>query len=107
MRALDVAWVSHERLATVSADELKKFAHLCPDFVVELASESDELTHLKKKMETYITNGVRLGWLVDPFARQTLIYRPDAEPETKPFADELSGESVLPGFTLRLNDLVA
>lgn len=112
MRAPDVAWVSHERLAMVSADELKKFAHLCPDFVVELArangwAESDELTRLKKKMEMYITNGVRLGWLVDPFARQTLICRPDAEPEIKPFADELSGESVLPGFVLRLNDLVA
>jgi len=107
MRAPDVAWVSHERLATVSAEELKKFAHLCPDFVVELVSESDELTRLKKKMEMYITNGVRLGWLVDPFARQTFIYRPNAEPEAKPFADELSGESVLPGFTLRLNDLVA
>ena len=106
MRAPDVAWVSNERLATVSAGALKKFANLCPDFVIELASESDELTHLRKKMVKYIDNGVRLGWLVDPFAQQTIIYRLDAEPETKPFADELNGEDVLPGFTLRLRDLL-
>jgi len=105
MRAPDVAWVSHERLAAVSASELKKFAHLCPDFVIELASESDELTHLKKKMGKYIDNGVRLGWLVDPSGQETIVYRPDCEPETKPFYDELSGEGVLPGFTLRLVDL--
>ena len=106
MRAPDVAWVSNERLAPVSANALKKFANLCPDFVIELASESDELTHLRKKMVKFIDNGVRLGWLVDPFAQQTIIYRPDAEPETKPFADELNGEDVLPGFTLRLRDLL-
>ena len=106
MRAPDVAWVSNERLATVSADALKKFAPLCPDFVIELASESDELTYLKKKMVKYIDNGVLLGWLVDPFAQQTTIYRPNQSPEVKSFNDELSGENVLPGFVLRLNELM-
>lgn len=105
MRAPDVAWISHERLATVSPDDLKKFAHVCPDVVIELVSESDDLVHLKRKMEKYLDNGVRLGWLIDPFGQQTLIYRPQQEPETKPFIDELSGEDVLPGFTLRLNEL--
>lgn len=104
MRAPDVAWVSHERLATVLPDDLKKFAHLCPDFVIEL--ESDDLAHLKRKMDKYIANGVRLGWLIDPFSQQTLIYRPDQEPETKAFDDELSGEAVLPGFVLRLSQLM-
>ena len=105
MRAPDVAWVSHERLAMVSPEELKRFAHLCPDFVIELASESDDLAHLKRKMDKYVANGVRLGWLIDPFGQQTLIYRPDQEPETKAFDDELSGEAVLPGFVLRLSQL--
>lgn len=106
MRAPDVAWVSHKRLATVSPKELKKFAHLCPDFVIELASESDDLIHLKRKTDKYIANGVRLGWLIDPFGQQTFVYRPDREPETKVFADELGGEDVLPGFALRLSQLI-
>jgi len=111
MRAPDVAWVSNERLAMVSPEELKKFAHLCPDFVIELSSangwsQSDDLFHLKRKMDKYITNGVRLGWLVNPFGQQTFVYRPGQEPETKPFTDELSGEDVLPGFVLRLSQLL-
>ena len=106
MRAPDVAWVSHERLAMVSPEELKKFAHLCPDFVIELASESDDLIHLKRKMDKYIANGVRLGWLIDPFGRQTFVYRPDRALETKTVDEELSGDDVLPGFVLRLSQLV-
>lgn len=106
MRAPDVGWVSHERLATVPPDDLKKFAHVSPDFVIELASESDDLVHLKKKMDKYMANGVRLGWLVDPFGQQTFVYRPNQEPTVKPFADVLSGEDVLPGFTIRLSDLL-
>ena len=106
MRAPDVAWVSNERLATISPDDLKRFAHLCPDFVIELASESDDLFHLKQKMEKYIVNGVRLGWLIDPFGQQTFIYRPGQETQTKTFDDELHGEDVLPGFVLNLRQLV-
>ncbi len=106
MRAPDVAWISNERLTTVSPEDLKKFAHVCPDFVVELASESDDLVHLRRKMAKYLDNGVRLGWLIDPFGQQTTIYRPEQEPEMKPFTDALSGESVLPNFTLRLSELM-
>lgn len=105
MRAPDLAWISNERLATVSPEDLKKFAHVCPDFVIELASESDDLGHLKRKMVKYLDNGVRLGWLIDPFGQQTIIYRPEREPEAKVFDDELSGEDVLPGFVLRLSQL--
>ena len=111
MRAPDLAWVSHERLAVVPPEDLKKSAYLCPDFVIELVrsngwSESDDLVHLKRKMVKYIANGIRLGWLIDPFGQQTLVYWPDQEPETKLFDDELSGEAGLPGFVLRLSELV-
>ena len=105
MRAPDLAWVSHERLAVVPPDNLKKFAYVCPDFVIELVSESDDLAHLKRKMVKYMANGVRLGWLIDPFGHQIFIYRPNQEPEMKAFDDELSGKDVLPGFTLRLSQL--
>ena len=102
MRAPDVGWISKERLMSVLPEELKKFAHVCPDFVIEVRSESDNLTELKAKMGKWIKNGVRLGWLVDPQTQATTIYRPDREPETKPFAETLSGEDVLTGFTLNV-----
>lgn len=111
MRAPDVGWVSKERLMQLVPDELKKFAHVCPDFVIEVpqrrtVSESDSLTELQKKMEKWLANGVRLGWLVDPQSQTTTIYRPGQAPETKLFTDTLSGEDVLRGFTMNVADVL-
>ncbi len=106
VRAPDVAWTSNERLADVSTDELKKFAPVCPDFVIELLSESDNLPPLQKKMEKYLENGVRLAWLVDPFLKQTTVYRPDEPTQTVPFADALTGHDVLTGFSVTLSELL-
>jgi Uma2 family endonuclease len=102
MKAPDVAWVSHERLAAVSSDDLKRFAHVCPDFVMELLSENDTLPELQEKMEKYLKNGVRLGWLIDPKARLTHVYRPGREPEAVPFEATLGGGEVMPGFELNV-----
>ena len=106
VRAPDAAWFSRERWDTLPADDQDKFAKICPDFVIELMSDKDEKYTLPAKMEKYLQNGVRLGWAIDPFKQQTTLYRPDAEPEVKPFTDVLSGEDVLPGFELCLSDLL-
>jgi len=106
MRAPDVGWVSKERLMSVTSEELKKFAHVCPDFVIEVRSESDNLKELQGKMHKWVQNGVRLGWLVDPQTQATTIYRPGKEPETKLFTETLSGENVLVGFTLNIQDVL-
>jgi Uma2 family endonuclease len=100
MRAPDAAWISYERLAQVPPEELKKFAHVCPDFVVELASESDRLRELQQKMERWLINGVRLGWLLDPGTQMAYVYRPGQEARSQSFSAPLSGEEVLPGFQL-------
>jgi Uma2 family endonuclease len=106
MRVPDVAWISNERLAAVPETDLKRFAHVCPDFVVELCSESDELKELKTKMEKWLSNGVRLGWLIDPKSEVTYIYQPTKEVAKKTFDDVLSGETVLPGFQLELRRIL-
>ncbi|GAA4453271.1 Uma2 family endonuclease [Nibrella saemangeumensis] len=105
MRAPDVGFVSNERLATVPPDDLKKFARVCPDFVIELRSESDTLIDLQRKMEKWLQNGVRLAWLIDPETEQTHIYRPGKEPEMRSFAEALSGEGVLEGFELNVKEV--
>jgi len=107
MRAPDVAWVSNEQLANVTLSDLKKFAHICPDFIIELMSESDEIADLKEKMVKWIDNGVRLGWLIEPKKRQTYVYRLSngIDYEVIPFAEKLYGDEVLPGLELRLTDI--
>lgn len=107
MRAPDVAWISNEQLSSVPLSDLKKFAHVCPEFVIELMSESDELSDLKDKMIKWIDNGVLLGWLIEPKKKQTYVYRASngIDYEVIPFSEKLHGEEILPGLELRLSDI--
>jgi Uma2 family endonuclease len=100
MRAPDVSWTLKERIAKLTPKERKRFAPLCPDFVLELRSESDSLATLKAKMEEYIANGARLGWLLDPVRKQAHIYEPGKPPRLIVRPKKLSGEPVLHGFVL-------
>lgn len=102
MRAPDAAWVQSERLSELAPDQKRKFLPLCPDFVVELRSPTDPLTKVQAKMREYVENGTRLGWLVDPEERKVQVYRPDETIRVLENPDEVSGDTVLPGFTLDL-----
>jgi Uma2 family endonuclease len=99
-RAPDGAWVRRERLAALTAEQKKRFLPLCPDFVVELRSPSDRSTALQDKMQEYVDNGARLGWLIDVPERRVYVYRPGAEVERLDRASSPSGEPELPGFVL-------
>ena len=83
-------------------EERKKFPPLAPDFVIELRSESDRLKSLQDKMQEYLENGVRLGWLINPQDKQVEIYRQNQPVEVVQISVKLSGEDVLVGFELRL-----
>jgi Uma2 family endonuclease len=102
-RSPDAAWVRLDRWQALSPEQQRKFPPLAPDFVVELHSASDDLDVLQAKMQEYISNGVRLGWLINPQDRQVEIYRPDQPVELLQSPASLSGESVLPGFVLDLS----
>ncbi len=102
MLSPDAAWVRRERWVTLSADERRKFPPLAPDFVIELRSESDRLSHLRDKMQEYAENGVRLGWLIDPDERRVEVYRPGREVENLENPATVSGDPELPGFILDL-----
>lgn len=104
-RSPDAAWVSRERWAALSPAQRRGFAPLCPDFVVELRSPSDDLASLQAKMLEYLANGARLGWLIDTTARRVAVYRLGQEPEICEAPECLSGEEVLPGFVLRLGSI--
>jgi Uma2 family endonuclease len=101
-RSPDAAWVKLERWEALSLEERKKFPPLAPDFVIELRSESDRLKPLQDKMQEYLENGVRLGWLINPQDKQVEIYRQNQAVEVGIIPITLCGEDVLPGFELRL-----
>jgi Uma2 family endonuclease len=101
-RSPDASWLSRERWESLTPQQRKGFVPLCPDFVVELRSESDSLPKLQAKMREYIDNGARLGWLIDPQNRRVEIYRPRREVELSENPSNLSGEDILPEFVLDL-----
>jgi Uma2 family endonuclease len=105
-RSPDVSWIRRERWEALSDEQKQTFAPICPDFVVELRSRSDQLTTLQEKMEEYLANGAQLGWLIDPLEKKVHIYRPNAPIETLDNPSVISGDPVLPGFVLNLDGIL-
>jgi len=106
-RSPDAAWVRIERWNALTKEQRKKFLPLCPDFALEIVSETDDVEDTRKKMQEYIDNGLRLGWLINPKLKQVEIYRPNREVEVLQSPAILSGEEVLPGFVLDLQLIFA
>ncbi len=101
-RAPDLAWVAQARWDALSPMEKEKFPPIAPDFVLELMSPSDAIAETQAKMAEYIISGVRLGWMINRKLRRVWIYRPHTEVEVLDNPVSLSGEAVLPEFTLSM-----
>jgi Uma2 family endonuclease len=101
-RSPDAAWVRRDRWESLTSQQRQGFVPLCPEFVVELRSDSDSLSKLQAKMQEYMENGAQLGWLIDPQNRRVEVYRAGKVVEVLEHPSTLSGEEVLPGFVLNL-----
>ncbi|BAY37698.1 hypothetical protein NIES2111_20380 [Nostoc sp. NIES-2111] len=106
-RSPDASWVEMARWNALTPQQRKKFLPLCPDFVVELVSETDDVEDTQAKMVEYLANGLQLGWLINPKDKVVIIYRPNQAPEILQSPTSLSGEDVLPGFILNLQPIFA
>jgi Uma2 family endonuclease len=104
-RSPDAAWVRQEKWDALTPEQREGFIPLSPDFVVELRSKTDSMKSLQNKMQEYMENKVRLGWLIDRKNRKVEIYRQNSEVEVLENPVSLSGEDVLPGFVLDLAEV--
>jgi Uma2 family endonuclease len=104
-RSPDAAWVLRERLGKLTPQQKRKFLPLCPDFVVELQSPSDTLDDLQQKMQEYIGNGTRLGWLLAPDTKTVYIYEHGAPLVQLEAPTQITGDPLLPGFVLNLVEI--
>jgi Uma2 family endonuclease len=102
----DASWIKLERWNALSPEQQDKFPPICPDFVVELRSASDNLKPLQEKMQEYMREtGVQLGWLIDRKNRRVYIYRPGLPEECLENPATVSGDPVLPGFILNMSKI--
>jgi Uma2 family endonuclease len=101
-RSPDAAWIPLEKWQALTPQQKERFLPLSPDFVIELMSPSDNLETARKKMQEYLDNGTRLGWLINRKTREVEIYRQGQVVEILTNPESLSGESILPEFSLNL-----
>jgi Uma2 family endonuclease len=104
-RSPDAAWVRRSRLAGLTREQKQKFLPLCPDFVIELRSPTDNLQAVLDKMQEYLDNGAQLGWLLDPVTRRVHVYLPQRSPEILEAPSTVSADPLLPGFVLDLQKI--
>lgn len=105
-RSPDASWVRKERWEALTLEQREGFVPLYPDFVIELRSKTDSLTGLRAKMQEYMESGTQLGWLIDPPNKQVEVYRAGQTVEVLENPSMLSGETILPGFTLTLKRIL-
>ena len=102
VRAADAHWVSWPRWNALSEAERKGFAPLCPEFVIEVRSESDRLAELQDKMRMWLANGAEVAWLIDPSRKTVEVYRPGREVEVVEGGSAVEGDGPVAGFVLEL-----
>lgn len=102
VRSPDAAWIKRDRWEAIPVELRKTFAPICPEFVIELRSESDRLQVLQ---DYYINNGTQLGWLIDRKQRQVFIYHPNTMIEVLDNSKTLCVEPLLPSFVLDLSQV--
>jgi Uma2 family endonuclease len=107
----DASLVLEDRWQALSPEQRRRFPPLCPDLVVELVSPSDTgprgITALRRKMDLYQANGVRLGWLLLPQERAVEIWRAGQQGMAQRLenANRLDGSELAEGLTLDLEDI--
>lgn len=104
----DLGYVRADRVPPRSQHSIR----VVPDLVVEIHSPTDlrskpERDAASRKIAEWQAVGVRLIWAIFPRKQQVEVYHPG---EAKPSRvlgqeDELDGEDVIPGFTLKVADL--
>ncbi len=103
VRGPDVSFVRKERVP----DQLPQgFAHFAPDLAVEVLSPDDRPGEILEKVADYLRAGTPLVWVIDPDLRQVRVHRSDHTMEIIGETGFLDGESVLPGFTCALAEIL-
>lgn len=105
VRSPNASWILKTRLQQLPKEDLRRFAHICPDFAIEVKSECGVDSFLQVKMEEYIVNGARLGWLIDPELKRVHVYRPNRAVELLDNITSVSADPELPDFTLDLTTI--
>ena len=103
VRAPDLAFLSNERVKKV---ERRGYGAVAPDLAVEVLSPGDRPGETRERVADWLGAGVRLVWVIDPARNLAHVHRPDGSLTVVDMEGSLDGESVLPGFSCPLADVL-
>jgi Uma2 family endonuclease len=106
VRAPDIAFVSWKKLPNRKVPS-EPIPHLAPDLAIEVLSKGNTKKEMARKRREYFKAGVQLVWEIDPVKRQAVVYTSPKEGKVIDEGQALTGDDVLPGFSLPLADLFA
>ncbi|MBL0745182.1 Uma2 family endonuclease [Chryseolinea lacunae] len=101
----DASWLTLAKWTPLSAEQKNRFAPVCPDFVIELRSKSDDLNELMEKMKAWINNGAKQAWLIDPYTETSYLFHDGIADIVTGFDKKLKAHAPLDGFELDLSML--
>jgi Uma2 family endonuclease len=100
----DAAYLTPLQVSQITTEEEKHFLRIVPALVIELRSETDKLIEAKRKMESWIANGVELGWLIDTKNRKVHVYEQRLAPY-EVVGDQITAGDPIRGFKLDLTKI--
>jgi len=80
-------------------------ADFAPDLAVEIASRTDTLANISRKVSAYLDAGVQAVWVVNPWLRTVDVYRTNGQVTALTRSDTLTGDPVVPGFSVALSEI--
>ena len=104
-RRPDVAFVSFARWPQNRRPPRANAWPVVPELAAEVVSPTDDVDDVMEKVEEYFRAGVRVVWLVLPRQERVYVYASPTEVRILARGDELTGDPVVPGFRLAVNDL--
>ena len=103
VRGPDVAFLTQAR---IPPDDPSGFLEIPPDLVVEIVSPSDRVADVLERILDFIDAGVGEAWVVDPESRTFTILRSRADVRILGEGDDVTDVAALPGFSVRVSDLL-
>ena len=104
VRSPDISFIGRGRFGAGKLPE--GFGDVVPDLAVEVLSPEDRARHVLDKVGEYLQAGVRLVWVVDPKRERAVAYRSLTDVTNLGLDDSLDGGEVLPGFSVRLREIL-
>jgi Uma2 family endonuclease len=103
IRRPDIAFIASAQLAAVPEEG---HVPIAPDLAIEIVSPTDNVYELDEKLADYRAAGVKLVWVLNPKVRIARVYRADHTAADLDEKDSLSGEIVLPGFSVPITKIL-